>query len=139
MCDGNTGKCSTCGQIVGIGDWPFCPHGRSALGVQPNDIPGGETLHNVGPEPVTFFSRSEKRRYLKEHGLVEMVRHVPVPGSDSSPHTTSWTAVDLEAGRILAERQATTKATTPEYRPNPETIEIIKQVTEEFHARYGRD
>jgi hypothetical protein len=139
MSDSSTEKCSTCDQIVGIGDWPFCPHGRASIGAQSDGIPGGETLENVGPEPVTFYSRSEKRRYLKEHGLVEFVRHVPVPGSDRSPHTTSWTGVDLEAGRILAERQAQTKASTPEYRPNPETIAIIKQVTEEHYARHGRD
>jgi hypothetical protein len=131
--------CEKCGAVVAIGDFPFCPHGRFRGNAESDGIPGGETLENVGPEPVTFYSRSEKRRYLKEHGLVEFVRHVPVPGSDTSPHTTSWTGVNLEAGRILAERQAQTKATTPEYKPNPETVAIIKQVTEEFHARYGRD
>lgn len=131
--------CERCGELIAIGDYPFCPHGRYHGNAESDGIPGGEVLENVGPEPVTFYSRSEKRRYLKEHGLVEFVRHVPVPGSDSSPHTTSWTGVDLEAGRVLAERQAQTKATTPAYRPNPETIAAIKQVTEEFHARYGRD
>jgi hypothetical protein len=131
--------CPSCGVELVVGSWPWCPHEQGAYGVQPNDIPGGETLENVGPEPVTFYSRSEKRRYLKEHGLVEMVRHVPVPGTDTSPHTTSWTAVNLEAGRILAERQATTKASTTPHRANPETIEIIKQVYEEHYARHGRD
>ena len=133
--------CPDCGQPIAIGSWPFCKdgHDRANVGVQPNDIPGGETLENVADHPVTFYSRSEKRRYLKEHGMVEFVRHVPVPGSDKSEHTTSWTGVNLEAGRVLAERQAQTKATTPAYKPNPETIAAIKQVTEEFHARYGRD
>lgn len=131
--------CPSCGAELVVGSWPWCPHERGASGAQSDDIPGGETLENVGPDPVTFYSRSEKRRYLKEHGLVEFVRHVPVPGSDTSPHTTSWTGVNLEAGRVLAERQAQTKATTREHRPNPETVAIIKQVTEEFHARYGRD
>jgi hypothetical protein len=131
--------CDRCGVELALGDYPFCPHGRYRGNAEFDGIPGGETLDNVGPEPVTFYSRSEKRRYLKEHGLVEFVRHVPVPGSDSSPHTTSWSAVDLEAGRILAERQATTKATATAYKPNPETIATIKQVIEEHHARYGRD
>lgn len=131
--------CEKCGAALAIGDFPFCPHGRYRGNTESDGIPGGETLENVGPEPVTFYSRSEKRRYLKEHGLVEFVRHVPVPGSDTSPHTTSWTGVNLEAGRVLAERQAQTKASTPAYKPNPETIAVIKQVTEEFHARYGRD
>lgn len=131
--------CPKCNAELAVGSWPWCPHERGRMGAQSDDIPGGETLENVGPEPVTFYSRSEKRRYLKEHGLIEFVRHVPVPGSDTSPHTTSWSAVNLEAGRILAERQATTKATTPDYKPNPETIATIKQVIEEHHARYGRE
>lgn len=131
--------CEKCGTTLAIGDFPFCPHGRGALGAQSDDWPGGKTFENLGAEPITLYSRSELRRELKARGLVEMVRHVPVPGSDTSPHTTSWTGVDLEAGRILAERQAHTKATTPEYRPNPETIAIIKQVTEEHYARHGRD
>jgi hypothetical protein len=135
----NTSTCEKCGEELHHGDYPFCPHGRGALGAQSDGIPGGETLENVGPEPVTFYSRSEKRRYLKEHGLVEMVRHVPVPGSDKSEHTTSWTGVDLEAGRILAERQATTKASKAPHRANPETIAVIKQVYEEHYARFGRD
>jgi hypothetical protein len=133
--------CPDCGADLVVGSWPFCKDGHEPanVGVQPNDIPGGETLENVGLEPVTFYSRSEKRRYLKEHGLVEMVRHVPVPGTDVSPHTSSWTGVNLEAGRILAERQAHTKASKTPHRANPETIEIIKQVYEEHYARHGRD
>jgi hypothetical protein len=131
--------CEKCGATLAIGDFPFCPHGRYRGNTESDGIPGGETLENVGPEPVTFYSRSEKRRYLKEHGLVEMVRHVPVPGTDTSPHTTSWTGVNLEAGRILAERQAQTKASTTPHRANPETIAIIKQFYEEHYARHGRD
>jgi hypothetical protein len=131
--------CEKCGATLAIGDFPFCPHGRYRGNTESDGIPGGETLENVGPEPVTFYSRSEKRRYLKEHGLVEMVRHVPVPGTDTSPHTTSWTGVNLEAGRILAERQAQTKASTTPHRANPETIAVIKQFYEEHYAQHGRD
>jgi hypothetical protein len=133
--------CPSCGAELVVGSWPFCKDGHEPanVGVQPNDIPGGETIENLSHEPITFYSRSEKRRYLKEHGLVEMVRHVPVPGTDSSPFTTSWTGVNLEAGRILAERQAHTKASTTPHRANPETIEIIKQVHDEHYARFGRD
>lgn len=131
--------CPSCGAELRIGSWPWCPHENGTSGARSDGIPGGETLENVGPEPVTFYSHSEKRRYLREHGLEEFVRHVPVPGSDKSPHTVSWTAVDLEAGRVLAERQAHTKASTPEYRADPATIETIKQVYEEHYARHGRD
>jgi hypothetical protein len=131
--------CERCGVTLQIGDYPFCPHGPYRGNAESDGIPGGETLENVADQPVTFYSHSEKRRYLREHGLVEMVRHVPVPGSDRSPHTTSWTAVDLEAGRVLAERQAHTRASAPEYRADPENVAVIKQVYEEHYARHGRD
>jgi hypothetical protein len=133
--------CPDCGAELIVGSWPFCRdgHAPASIGAQSDGIPGGETIENLSHEPITFYSRSEKRRYLKEHGLVEMVRHVPVPGTDVSPHTTSWTGVNLEAGRILAERQATTKASKTPHRANPETIAVIKQVYEEHYARHGRD
>lgn len=133
--------CPSCGATLVVGSWPFCRDGHepASIGARSDGIPGGLTLENVGPQPVTFYSHSEKRRYLREHGLEECVRHVPVPGSDRSPHTVSWTAVDLEAGRILAERQAHTKASAPEYRPNPENVAAIKRAYEEHYAQHGRD
>ena len=74
-----------------------------------DEIPGGVTLENYGHEPVTFYSHSERRAYMKAHGLQEMVRHVGVPGSDKSPYTTSWATSDpytLEQARLLLERLA---------------------------------
>ena len=64
-------------------------------------------FENLGPEPVTLYSRSELRRELKARGLEEMVRHVPVPGTDKSPHTTSWdvpSPYTLEQAKILLDR-----------------------------------
>lgn len=132
--------CPDCGGELVIGSWPFCPdHSLSRLGARSDDIPGGMTLENLGDQPVTVYSKSELRRELKERGLVEMVRHVPVPGSDKSPHTTSWSAVDLDAGRVLAERQAHTRASKPEYRADPDVIATIKQVYEEHRALHRPD
>jgi hypothetical protein len=76
-----------------------------------DEIPGGLTCENYGPHPVTFYSHSERRAYMRAHGLREVVRHVPVPGTGASPHTTSWSTMDaytLDAARALADRQATT-------------------------------
>lgn len=131
----NTTICPACGAELSIGDYPFCPHGRYHGNAAPDDIPGGLTLENLGHEPVTVYSRSELRRELAARGLVEMVRHVPVPGTDKSPHTTSWTGVDLEAGKALAERQAHTRAPRrDDYTPDPMTLETIKQVYAEIAA-----
>lgn len=49
-----------------------------------------EWNENVAHEPVHFSSKSEKRLYLKQHNLVEFVRHVGEQGSDRSKHTTRW-------------------------------------------------
>jgi len=45
---------------------------------------------NLGPEPIRIRSKAERRRLMKERGLVEAVRHVGTQGSDRSPHTQRW-------------------------------------------------
>jgi hypothetical protein len=86
-----TTTCPDCGAEYGVGCWYACPHepihaGRGA------DVtwPGGKTFENLGHDPVTFYSPAEKYQYLKTHGIAEFIRHQPVPGTDKSPHTTSW-------------------------------------------------
>jgi hypothetical protein len=83
--------CDRCGVEIQIGDFPFCPHGAMRAG-RGADVtwPGGRTFENLGDRPVTFYSPTEQARYLKAHGIESVVRHAPVPGSDKSPHTTSW-------------------------------------------------
>lgn len=84
-------KCERCGAAIEIGDYPFCPHGRSALTVVGDDIPGGlEIRHglcNADGTPRRYYSKTEIAREAKRRGLVNHVEHVPVPGSDKSPHT----------------------------------------------------
>lgn len=40
--------------------------------------------------PRRFTSKSDLRQALKAAGLQPAVRHVGLPGSDRSPHTTRW-------------------------------------------------
>jgi hypothetical protein len=129
--------CPSCGAELVVGSWPFCPdHTRGgSYNAQPNDWPGGKTFENLGGQPVTLYSRSELRRELKARGLEECVRHVPIPGTDKSPHTQSWVSVDLDAARALAERQAHTKATSHEPDPSPEIVGRVKRTYEELSAR----
>lgn len=107
--------CPCCGHEIAIGDWPFCPdHTPGTSNARQDAFIGGLTLENLGPTPVTVYSRSELRRELRARGLEECIRHVPVPGSDKSPHTTNWSAPSayaLEQAKVLAERQAHTKGT----------------------------
>lgn len=103
--------CEKCGGELTLGDFPFCSgdpadHGRASFATKREDYPGGLVLHNLGKEPVTVYSESQRKRIMRERGLVEMVRHVPVPGTDTSPHTTDWSrgTVDLEAAAALVTR-----------------------------------
>jgi hypothetical protein len=87
--------CDRCGVPLTIGDWPFCPHGRGTYAAVADDIPGGLTLHNLGPEPVTVYSHTQRRRLMRDRGLRECVRDVP---------GASWNAVcetTLENARLL--------------------------------------
>lgn len=58
--------------------------------VRDDSIPGGLVIENLGHEPVTVYSHSERRRLMDERGLQEFVRHVGKPGSDRSAHTVRW-------------------------------------------------
>ena len=78
-----------------IGSWPFCrgtgSHGKGQTPTVIDDsIPGGMTIENMGPVPLTFHSKSEWRREMKARGLRQAVRHMPLPGTDKSEHTTRW-------------------------------------------------
>ena len=82
--------CEKCGAKLQIGDWPFCygGHGRGTNNVLDDTI--DEWNENVGHVPVHFTSKTEKRRYLKEHGLEEFVRHVPHPRGKKENNTVRW-------------------------------------------------
>jgi hypothetical protein len=74
-----------------VGDWPWCPHGKQGSpAVIDDSIPGGMTIENMGPEPLTFYSKSEWRREMKRRGLRPNVRHMTLPGTDKSEFTTRW-------------------------------------------------
>lgn len=85
-----TDVCEKCGETLTVGSFPFCPHGRSNFVAHHDGIPGGLTIENLGHEPVTVYSHSERKAIMKARGLREQVRHVPLPGTDKSPHTTRW-------------------------------------------------
>jgi len=73
----------------GVGLCPYEPRGASAA-VIPDSIPGGLTVENLAPTPITFYSQSQRKQYLKAHGIREQVRHVGAHGSDKSAHTSRW-------------------------------------------------
>ena len=77
----NTVHCPHCGAFA-IREW------RTAPSMRPDSIPGGLVLENLGPKPQRFYSRTEIKDEMRARGVEQHVRHVGLPGSDKSPHTT---------------------------------------------------
>lgn len=131
----NTTTCPSCGITYGVGASPWCRdnHEGGVSGIEDVTWPGGITFENLGDQPVTLYSPSELKAELKARNLEPMIRH-----RDGDQHTRSWATMDpytLENARILAERQATTRATNSEPGPDPATVALTKQVWEELAAR----
>lgn len=96
--------CPTCHVELQVGTWPWCPHGQSRLVAVPDSIIGGITVDNYGPEPITFYSHAERRRYMAAQGLAERETWAPLPGTDTDPQgiPNPNGYRDLSAGAILA-------------------------------------
>lgn len=78
--------CENCGAELSVGDWPYCPHGRTGNFTNFRDeIPGGVVVENYGPDLIRFDSHSERRRYMKAHDLNEKEKFCPMPGTDKDP------------------------------------------------------
>ena len=61
--------CPSCGQIVHVGDFPFCPHGRSTMNIAGDDVPGGFVAENGFDMPQVFYSKKAHRDALAARGL----------------------------------------------------------------------
>ncbi len=71
--------CETCGQTIAIGSWPWCPHGEphgNAIQTDESFI-GGQTLENLGHEPVTVYSRTEFKQAMARANVEQRIKHVP--------------------------------------------------------------
>jgi hypothetical protein len=51
---------------------------------------GPRFVENLDSTPVWVETKSQYRAELAARGFHQQVRHVPVPGTDKSPMTTSW-------------------------------------------------
>jgi hypothetical protein len=80
--------CSLCGAPCGIGDWPWCPHGRPSYGVHDDTLPGGARwLHNLDDRPVWVETKTQFTRELRSRDLqvADRGRHNT---DDASPYAT---------------------------------------------------
>jgi hypothetical protein len=92
--------CDECGVEIQIGDFPFCPHGRSQLSVVPDDVPGGFIVENGFDQPTRFDSHSAHEQALAQRGLEIRAKNAG-PDDRICPR---WDAVDLDGARALVSR-----------------------------------
>lgn len=130
--------CTVCGLPLQVGEFPCVltpkPHGRGAFTNFKDDIPGGLVVENYGPHPIRFDSHSERRAYMKAHGLREKERFSPMPGTDKDPQGIPNPAgyVDaytLENARILLSR--TKKVTAAEFDGSKVLVNITSEVVDD--------
>ena len=69
--------CTTCGNTVTVGQWPWCPHGfAQGVSVIDDTIEGGPRYFDtMGHEPVWIESKSQWRREVAARNLVPFDTH----------------------------------------------------------------
>lgn len=93
---GRGAPCDKCGSAVEV---VYRPNHRT---YSQDDIPGGLVIENLGREPVTVYSHTERLALAKERGLQEFIRHAPDPGSSRSKWTTNWDVGPIGDPRPIA-------------------------------------
>lgn len=107
--------CEKCGVSLTQGMWPFCPHPLAgSVQIETDEIPGGITLENYSKDPMTFYSHSERRRYMQAQGLQEKEKFCPLPGSSKDPQGIPNPAgyldpKTLDNARVLISRNGSAK------------------------------
>lgn len=109
--------CENCGQILVVGSYPFCPHGRAGLAAHPDDVPGGFWAENGFSEPRKFYSKKEHLKALDENGNMLAPRWVP-----NDRHLTKWdAAIDAKTlenvTELLSRKQKAYKDDVPSAPP----------------------
>lgn len=122
--------CTVCGLEIQVGDYPCIstprPHERGINGAIGDECDIWQ--ENGFRHPQHFTHKSALRRALAANGHEMAVRHVPIPGTDRSPHTSDWSrgSVDLVAAAALVSRNGAAKGKDPE----PESVPVTWQVRE---------
>lgn len=117
--------CDRCGELLTIGDYPFCPHGRAAHAIVPDDVPGGFTVENGFDTPRTFYSRSEHIKALAAEGKEIRAKWA----GPNDKHLKRWdapSAKQLEDAAILLSRGAQVREEKQRIRHEfPITVQVI--------------
>lgn len=149
-------KCESCGwEAIDLVEpvnhpAPLCPDcGEPTVRAwltRVSSVIGDEMDHwqvNGTRHPIHFTSKQDRRRWLKQTGQRECAYHVGADGSDKSPHTTRWAAMDaytLKNAQILLERAAAEPTRNePKEAPLHVTVTTGDYHSQEFKDwRYGR-
>ena len=68
--------CDKCGELVTVGEWPFCPHGTPNVSVINDELEGGPRwFDTMGHEPVYIASKSQWKREVDARQLVNVDKH----------------------------------------------------------------
>jgi hypothetical protein len=124
--------CPKCNAVIKIGDFPFCPHTAGTNNVLGDDpYIGGVVLEHLGDKPITVYSRAERAAAIKASGHYEFVRHVPLQGSDKSPHTVDWSKGSMDPQTLKNAAELVARAKTVKANPEtPPTIHAIFTIRE---------
>jgi hypothetical protein len=119
-----TARCEKCNAELRVSDWPWCPHGRSAIAAHPDDVPGGFVVENGFSTPQKFYSKKAHIEALEANGNMLAPRWV-----ENDRHLTKWdAAIDpktLENVTVLLSRkQKAYKDDVPS--APPKLIEALK-------------
>ena len=109
--------CPTCHEVLEVGDWPYCPHGRSKYGahgiVTDEQYIGGQVIENLDHDPVTVYSRQQLKQEVAKRGLT----WEPKWAGPTDKYLTNWGAgidpVTLENARVLVSRPGALKSSEP--------------------------
>lgn len=82
-------KDSTTGEH-GVGLCPYEPRPANSVIGDECDVWVRHGLCHSDGSPRRFRSKSEMARVAAAKGLLNVVEHVPMRGSDKSPHTSKW-------------------------------------------------
>lgn len=120
--------CDECGVELAIGDYPFCPHGRSTLATIPDDVPGGFIVENGFEQPTRFDSHSAHEQALAQRGYEVRAKWA----GPEDTHLTRWDTVDLDGARMLLERGGQARREKQKDPPIPITV---REITGSVKAR----
>lgn len=75
--------CERCGEVLAVGQWPFCPHAAVRdVAVIGDEYPGGKTFEHLDHQPVTVYSKSELKAEMDKRNLRFTDRYHPHDGPD---------------------------------------------------------